>query len=206
DKDRESVLNAVYPIYDQNTQIVEQQISQFETVLPERWQASGLDTLDESITAYEQVGKQILTYIYQRGVIALNNKFQGERTNYNFTMLTDNVAQQKNTAEVFTVETAMEYTRKVISNRSAIKQKDWLTDAVSNYITINYLFNEPLTARLEADALANISTTRGMVQRGELIVANGTTVNNEIYQKIESLRKAYEEEARIGGTWTLVVL
>lgn len=206
DKDRENVLNSVYPIYDQNTQVAEQQIDQFEAVLPERWQANGLDTLNEDITAYEQAAKQMLAYVYKRGVIALNNKFQGERTHYNFTLLTDNVAQQKNTSEVFTVETAMDYVRKTSSNRSAIKQKDWLVDVVNNYIVINYIFNEPLTARLEADALANISTTRGMVQRGELIVANGTTVNNEIYQKIESLRKAYEEEARIGGTWTLVVL
>ncbi|WP_257656496.1 HD family phosphohydrolase [Parapedobacter lycopersici] len=206
DKDRENILKSIYPIYNQNTQVAEQQLAQFETALPERWQTAGLDTLDENMATYEQVGRQLLSDIYKRGVIALNNKFQSDRPNYNFTLLTDNVATQRNTAEVFTVETAMEYARKTIGNRSAIGHKDWLVDAVSNYITLNYLFNEPLTARLEEDALANISTTRGMVQRGELIVANGTTINNEVYQKIESLRKAYEEEARIGGNWTLVVL
>src|SRR5690606_19747084 len=95
---------------------------------------------------------------------------------------------------------------RIVSNRPAIKRPDWLVELLNNYVSVNYLFNESLTSRLEEDALANISTTRGMVQRGELIVANGTTVNNEIYQKIESLRKAYEEEARIGGDWTLVVL
>ena len=206
DKDRENVLKSVYPIYDNHTQVSEQQLTQFETDLPEKWQTGGLDTLEENADSYEQVGKQLLTDIYKKGVIALNNKFQGEQTHYNFTLLTDNVAKQVNTATVFTRESALEFIKKALSRRSAIKQKDWLAEVLGDYISVNYLFNESLTARLEEDALASISTTRGMVQRGELIVANGTTVNNETYQKIESLRKAYEEEARIGGNRTLVML
>lgn len=206
DKDRENVLKSVYPIYGQNPQAAEQQLAQFETDLPERWQTGGLDTLNENLNTYRQVGTQILSEIYKRGVIALNNKFQGTQTHYNFTLLTDNVAKQSNTATVFTVETAMEYVGKTISGRQNIKQKDWLIDLLGNYVSVNYIFNEPLTAKLEEDALSSISTTRGMVQRGELIVANGTTISNEIYQKIESLRKAYEEESRIGGNRTLVML
>lgn len=206
EKDRENVLKSVYPIYNNNTQLADQQLAQFETDLAEKWQTAGLDTLGENLATYEQVGRRLLADIYKRGVIALNNKFQRDQTHYNFTLLTDNVARQLNTAAVFTTETAREYLEKAIGNRSAIKQKDWFVDVLSAYINVNYQFNESLTARLEGDALASISTTRGMVQRGELIVANGTTINNETYQKIESLRKAYEEEARIGGNRTLVML
>ncbi len=206
DKDRENVLKSVYPIYNRQPQVDEQQLAQFETDLPEKWQAAGLDTLDEKLETYAQFGRQVLADIYKRGVIALNNKFQGERTHYNFTLLTDNVARQLNTASVFTAESATEYVIKAVDRRTAIKQKEWFVDVLGNYIAVNYLFNEAMTAKLEEDALATISTTRGMVQRGELIVANGTTVSNETYQKIESLRKAYEEESRIGGNRALVML
>lgn len=205
-KDRENVLNSVYPVYNHHVQVAEQQIIRFETDLPEKWQAAGLDSLDESQAVYERTGTQLLTDVYKRGVIALNNKFQNNGTNYNFTLLTDNVARQMNTASVFTTEKALEYIKKTIDNRSSIKQKEWFIDVLGDYINVSYLFNESLTSKLEEDALATISTTRGMVQRGELIVANGTTVNNEIFQKIESLRKAYEEEARIGGNRTLLLL
>ena len=206
DEDRQNVLKSVYPVYDHRTQLVDQQLAQFASDLPEKWQAAGLDSLGENLDTYERTGTQLLTDIYKRGVIALNNKFQGDRTNYTFTLLTDNVAQQANTASVFTTETAMDYIRKTIGNRSAIKQKDWLIDILGDYVNVNYVFNQSLTSKLEEDALATISTTRGMVQRGELIVANGTNVNNEIFQKIESLRKAYEEEARTGGNSTLLLL
>lgn len=207
EKDRENVLKSVYPIYDHHTEVDDQQLAQFESELPEKWQAARLDTLEEKLSTYTKLGEQILTEIYSRGVIALANKFQqGDQPHYNFTLLTDNVAQQRNTSTVFTRETALEYAKKTIAGRQSIKQKSWLIDALSSYITVNYVFNEQLTAKLEQDALSSISLTRGMVQRGELIVANGMMVNNEIYQKIESLRKAYEEEARIGGNRALVML
>lgn len=206
DKDRENVLKSVYPIYDQNLEIPDQQIAQFVADLPEKWQHAGLDTLHENISTYEEAGKQILTNIYNRGVMALNNKFQLDRTHYNFTLLTENVARQVNTADVFTIESAVHYITENIEKRNAIKEKEWLRDALQPYLQVNYIFNEPLTQKLEEDAISSISTTRGMVQRGELIVANGSTINNETYQKIESLRKVYEEEARIGGNHTLVIL
>lgn len=206
EKDRENILKSVYPIYDNHAEVAEQQLAQFETDLPEKWQAAGLDTLGEPINVYLQAGQQLLSSVYKRGVIAMNNKFQRDQAHYTFTLVTNNVARQLNTSTVFTVESAREHIRKIIDNRATIKHKDWFFDVLSSYISVNYQYNEQMTARLEEDALASISTTRGMVQRGELIVANGTTINNETYQKIESLRKAYEEEARIGGNRTLVML
>jgi putative nucleotidyltransferase with HDIG domain len=82
---------------------------------------------------------------------------------------------------------------------------DWLAQVIKEHVHINFIFNEVLTNKLEQDALTSISPTKGMVQRGELIVASGTTVNNETFQKIESLRKVYEEESRIGGDSRLVI-
>src|SRR5690606_33392290 len=76
DRDRENVLKSVYPVYNHNTQVAEQQIARFETDLPEKWQAAGLDSLDENQSIYKRTGTQLLNEVYRRGVIALNNKFQ----------------------------------------------------------------------------------------------------------------------------------
>lgn len=207
DKDRETVLASVHPVYDQHIDLSEQQIGQFTADLPEKWQNAGLDTLGENVETYEGIGRQVLQAVYKRGVMSLNNKFQrGEQTNYNFTLLTDHVARQLNTAEVLTLETATQYIDSDIDRRNAIRQKEWFKELLQGYIQINYQLNETMTSKLESDALASVSTTRGMVQRGELVVANGSTINNETYQKIESLRKVYEEEARIGGSRSLMVL
>src|SRR5690554_2867094 len=59
ERDRENVLKSVNPVYNHQVHVGEQQLSQFETDLPEKWQAGGLDTLDEDLAAYERVGKQL---------------------------------------------------------------------------------------------------------------------------------------------------
>lgn len=54
--------------------------------------------------------------------------------------------------------------------------------------------------------MANISSTRGMVQKGELIVEKDKVINNDIYQKLESLRRAFEDESKISGNQSYVAL
>src|SRR5690606_35150166 len=103
-------------------------------------------------------------------------------------------------------EKAWEFAGQALANQRAITEHQWLANTLKDYIQLNYIYNEALTTRLEQDALSSLSTTKGMVQRGELIIASGTTINADIYQKIESLRKVYEEESRIGGNRNLVVL
>jgi len=202
--DRDQILRSVYPVYDNHVNMKEEEINRFENDLESKWEGSGLDV--KEMPAYRSTATQILTHVYDRGIIALTKKFQIDGNDYNFNLVTNNITERKNTAEVYTRESALEYARTIIDNKSTLTQKDWLKKMIADYIQPNYVYNERLTDKLEADALASISTTRGMVQRGELIVASGSMVNNEVFQKVESLRKAYEEEARIGGDRKVVVV
>jgi putative nucleotidyltransferase with HDIG domain len=205
DKDREQLLSSIHPIYNLDLEVANLQVQLLENSLEDKWRAAGLDTMGEAMKPYEEVGLSLLKSIYQRGVISLNNKFQKDKTDYVFTLLEDQVAKTINTVTVFTMEKAATYVDQQLSKQRRLKHTEWLAEVIKEHVQINYVFNELLTNKLEQDALASISTTKGMVQRGELIVASGTNVNNETFQKIESLRKVYEEESRIGGDSRLVV-
>jgi len=203
-KDREDVLESISPIYEFQSQVGPTQISRMQTDLETKWKNTTFDPELEPV--YNKFATSILEKVYSEGVMSTTKKFQNDGDNYNFTLLTDNVSTKKNTADVFTQERALAYLNEVITENEKIEEKEWLKKVVSDYIQNNYLFNEQFTNKLETDALANISTTRGMVQKGELIISEGSTINNEVYQKIESLRIAYEEEARIGGDIKVVIL
>ena len=202
--DRDQVLKTIYPVYDNQVVAGKQQVERFENELEAKLDNANVE--DEDIEVYLTAGRQILAQIYDRGVISLTKKFQASGPNYNFSLSTENLVTRMNTVDVFTSETAHEYIDSEVERRAAIKQKEWFAALLKDYVQPNYIFNEQLTNKLEADALASISTTRGMVQRGELIISSGSTINNEVYQKLESLRKVYEEEARIGGDRNVVVL
>lgn len=217
DRDKQYILKTVLPVYNNNLLSSKEQIDQFTTDLAEKWQSSQVDSSNSlKIDDYKEKGIQLLTHVYQKGVISLNNRYQNKgneaekvnetESNYNFTLLLDNIATQKNTTDCYTIESANEYIRKNIELDKNITQKRWLTEILKNYVTVNYIFNESLTTKIEQTALSNISTTRGMVQKGELIAERDKIINNDTYQKLESLRKVFEDEAKITGNKNYVAL
>lgn len=212
-EDKKNILKTIQPIYDVNSTISREQIDQFETDLAEKWQTNKLDTTPQKIQDYRAVGNAILTHLYDRGILSLNNRFQNRNDDkspaakqYNFTLIQDKVATQKNTADCYTIESSYEYANSVLSNSSKIVYKKWLLETLKNYITLNYVYNDQQTERLELNALANISSTRGVVQKGELIAEKDKIISNETYQKLESLRKIYEDEGKISGNQIYVTL
>ncbi len=217
DKDRQSILKTVLPIYNLQQSVSKEQIDLFTTDLADKWQSSQMDTIKSlDIQTYLDKGVQLLTTIYNKGVISINNRYQAkggdfEKTsatdaNYNFTLLNNNIATQKNTEDCLSIEKANEYIEGVLKNDNKISKKKWLTDILSNYITVNYIFNESLTEKIEQTALNNISTTRGMVQKGELIAERDKIINNDTYQKLESLRKVFDDESKIMGNKNYVAI
>ncbi|MDH5826160.1 HD family phosphohydrolase [Sphingobacterium sp. SG20118] len=212
-EDKKNILKTIQPIYDVNSTISREQIDQFETDLAEKWQTNKLDTTPQKIQDYRTVGNAILTHLYDRGILSLNNRFQNRNDDkspaakqYNFTLIQDKVATQKNTADCYTIESSYEYANSVLSNSPKIVYKKWLLETLKNYITLNYVYNDQQTERLEQTALANISSTRGVVQKGELIAEKDKIISNETNQKLESLRKIYEDEGKISGNQTYVTL
>ncbi|MFA6946869.1 MAG: HDIG domain-containing metalloprotein, partial [Pedobacter sp.] len=133
-------------------------------------------------------------------------KYQRKGKNYNFSLLRKNVSTQLNTADAFNMEGALKFIKEQIRSRPEIENGEWLLRIVTNHLKANFVFDEQLTDKMEESALNSISTTRGMVQKGELIIAKGTMVTAGIYQKLESLRVAYEEDAKVVGNRKLVLL
>ena len=203
DQDRANILKTISPIYDVQTDVLDNQLLRVEKEMESKWKASSFDELD--FRAHKMFVVNLLTKIYNRGVIAPTQKFQTDGENYNITLLKDHVASKKNTADLFTQALALRYAAKEIEKRKGVEEKAWLRSFISDYIAPNIIYNEPLTEKLETEALSSLSSTRGMVQRGELIIANGNSISNDIYQKIVSLKKAYEEEERISGDRRIVV-
>lgn len=217
DKDKQFILKTVLPIYNFQETVSKEQIDLFITDLAEKWQSSQMDTIATlDMETYKDKGVELLSHIYNKGVISINNRYQAkgadfEKTsdtdsNYNFTLLNNNVATQKNTENCYSIDKAIIYLRQRIEQDKDISKKRWLVEILSNYVTVNYIFNESLTEKTEQNALNNISTTRGMVQKGELIAERDKIVNNDTYQKLESLRKVFDDEAKITGNKNYVAL
>ena len=204
EKDKDEILKSVFPIYQNDLEIVESSIEGFNIEFDAKWNSSEFLQTEKEI--YHKEGNRILRSIYSRGLMNPVKKYQRYGENYNFSLINNNISTQLNTADALNLKDAIKFIQGEINRNNTIEHKEWLIKLISNHLKANYIYDEQLTDKLEENALNSISLTRGMVQKGVLIVAKGTMVNSAIFQKLESLRAAYEEDARLGGTRNLVLL
>jgi putative nucleotidyltransferase with HDIG domain len=201
--DQKAALSSVTPIYQLNYDVAAQQLEGFKNDFEIRWHSAGLNERQKN--TYLQTGNTILKAVYDRGTLKLNPKYQQAGKNYAITVLNDNVATDKNTADLFTRERAIAYCDFEIGKIPGL-DKPFLLNLLQDRLQTNLTFDAKLTARLEKEVTENLSITRGMVQKGETIIGKGSVINDEAYQKLASYKKAFEDNARTNGNHSLVLL
>ena len=70
----------------------------------------------------------------------------------------------------------------------------------------NLVLDTARTEKMRENLLASISVTQGMVQKGEKIIEHGEIISERNYQRLQSLRKAYESESVGGHQRTLLMV
>ncbi|WP_461452059.1 HD family phosphohydrolase [Mucilaginibacter sp.] len=201
--DRKVILAGVTPIYQLNNNIANEQLNDFKSDLEIKWHTAGIN--DALKNDYITTGYNLLKHIYDIGILKPEPKFQINSPNYTITVLDKNVGTDKNTVDLFTRDKALAYFNQVLSTRKDI-DKSFLLDLVLNRMQSNLIYDDVLTSRLEKEALENLSLTRGMVQKEDILVTTGSVVNDEVYQKLISYKKAFEDSARVNGDRRLVML
>ncbi|RFZ85273.1 HDIG domain-containing protein [Mucilaginibacter terrenus] len=201
--DQKAALSTITPVYQLNSEVGKQLTEGFKNDLEIKWHGAGIN--DKLKPKYIQTGTDLLSQVYDRGVIKPATKYQQGGQNYKVTILSNNIATEKNTADIFTRETAIAYCDNAISKTPSL-DKAFLLNLLQDRLQVNLTYDVKLTGRLEKEVLDNLSITRGMVQKGETIVTKGAVINDETYQKLSSYKKAFEDNARINGNYTLVLL
>ncbi len=201
--DKDAALKSVSPIYEFDQQVQKQELENFRNDFEIKWHNASLN--EKQKEAYLQLGTNLLTTIYNKGILAFNKKFQRVSENYDVTILQNKIAENKNTAELFTKERALSYCDQVLNQRHEF-DKSFLIDLLQDHIQYNLSYDHPLTQQLEKETLDGLSQTHGMVQKGELIVAKGSVINQDVYQKLESYKKAFEDNVHVTGDKKQVLL
>ncbi|HEY0897923.1 MAG TPA: transmembrane HD family protein, partial [Sphingobacteriaceae bacterium] len=105
--DRREVQESLQPIYQLDAEVMDKVLLDYESDFEAMWNTAGEpERLKDD---YKRVSTRLLNRIYEKGVLTLNKKFQRENSSYNFTLLTNNVATELNTQDVFTPESARQF-------------------------------------------------------------------------------------------------
>jgi putative nucleotidyltransferase with HDIG domain len=201
--DKKDALENLLPIYRYNADLINVIEDAFLNEFEVKWRGGTFDERDRE--AVRQSALNLLKSIYQKGIIAPQPKHQKGDKFYDFALLNNNVSKVVSTQDVFTVPTALQY----FSNNfkaTDLRIRELIINLVEDHLQPNILFDEKMTAVVQTNTINSLSTTRGMVQKGELIVANGNVVDDETFQKLQSFKETYEVQTKTIGDSKLVFL
>ncbi len=201
--DQTDALNNVLPIYQLNKDVKQGQIDAFLNEFDVRWKTNNFAEAQKEVNKKEAV--KMLQLIYNKGIIGLTAKHQKDGKYYDFSLVDDNVSSRTNSQDVFTSAQALDYFKTNFKSVD-VRFKDVLIELVESHLKPNLIFDEALTETVKNSTVNSISTTKGMVQKGELIVAKGNFVDDEIYQKLVSFKEAYEAQTKNIGDNKLVYI
>ncbi len=202
--DRQSIKKSVLPIYHINEKVKEAQLAQFQADFEAKWSNAKIDNPLIKAQTFNQ-GFKLLNQVYERGVIGLNKKYQPEdNDDYLISLISNNEEIQISTATLYDVPKAYIFVgSQLVATKGIVS--NLLLSVIKDHITPNVIYDEHFTEKMEQQAVENVSTNRGMIQKGELIIANGSIIDEDVYQKLESLRISYEQNAHINGERKLVI-
>jgi len=195
--DKKDAMDNVLPIYKLNKDLFNVVEDAFSNEFDVKWRSNAFPETESPV--YKQAALKLLKSIYDKGIIAINNKYvKGSSGHYDFSLLKNNISKTVSTHDVFTVQSALKYFKEHFTSVN-LKMKEAVVNLVEDHLQPNIIFDEKMTGVVQNSMVSSLSTTRGMVQKGELIIAKDNVVDDEIYQKLLSFKEAYEAQTKTIG-------
>jgi len=201
--DKAEALENVLPIYRYDAElysnIEEAYLNEFDV----KWRGNNFPEDEKLQTKNNSL--RLLKLIYEKGIIALDPKHQKDKKFYDISLLNNNISKTISTQDVYTVQSALDFFNTTFTSTN-LKVKEVVMNLVEDHLQPNIVFDEKMTAIVQNNTINSLSTTRGMVQKGELIIARNNMIDDEVYQKLQSFKETYEAQTKTIGDSKLVYL
>ena len=139
-------------------------------------------------------GSDWLQLIYSKGIYQHQNSILNN--NEIVIEVRNNIAQEKSINDYYSNITAKEEFALLLYGK-----KDWENPQLQLFfekiLTPNVFYSEKYTESSRNKAIADISTTRGMISKGELIIEKGEIITPEKYQLLDSVKSEFEQQLGI---------
>ena len=185
------------PCYVMDGEIAGRQLREFDrlfTTQLAKWQKEGqFDDVARKPDSYASYGRQFLTRIFDRGVVAMSEEHKNEDKDFVVQVFRGNKKQNQTLENLYPAAAAK---AEVIDSLpySGLAEPEFLLPILDFLVVENVVFDDSLTSRLKAQVLSGVTTSRGMVAAGEPIVYRGAPVTEDIYQKLVSFKAQYEAQ------------
>lgn len=205
DEERIAITEETRPYFKRDNQLVKKQIDKFNSNFQSAWVTNNTLTATSSKEPLLVLGNIILSTIYKHGIISPNERIENQKPSFTINLLTDNIEEEHELAEFFTINTAQEYIQNALEKKATAAEIKFLLPLLDNSIAHSVKYDKEISEKVIEQALSQISETYGVIVRDQPIISNGEFVDDQKLQILYSLKLAYEEQSG-GGTNSIVIL
>lgn len=191
------------PFYYYDSLVVRQAKQQFWLAYDSAyWQMprhTRLSMRDADSVQYAHIAAKLLDTIYNRGIIHLEEDHKKSETLKKIRIRYDRTKPQAEVQPIAlffsNIPNAGSYVAEYLGT-NADSAALFLLPAFYKSLSANILYDGETSNRYFEQQKAKIISTNGVVQQGQVIVAQGAIVNAERYQILQSLKEAYESQSK----------
>jgi len=154
--------------------------------------------LGEASAEERSIGTRLIESIYQRGVFS-NAKHALPKNEEHLRIIKNGTWKPSERSLHYSIQEALGLCEQELK-RKGTESNEKLMSALENAIQPNLFFEEELTRQFTKDYLKSMSSVRGEVTEGSLIVRRGQVVDADVLEKLDSLKKAFRGEEALDSS------
>lgn len=153
--------------------------------------------------SYWDTAIALMDTIYKRGLLSRELEVSIDKDLY---LVAEKEAVRTPTAELLTIPELNAFLDSLLSYEKLSTKSAALKKLIFDNIRPNVKYDKELSEKSLATALANISLTRGFVDKGKLIIAKGAVVEQDNFKVLISLKGEYESDLWTEANYYIILL
>jgi putative nucleotidyltransferase with HDIG domain len=217
ERERDSILKNFTPYFRLDPEVEVNVMRDFDSYLNDLLKNFESESRKVSPMAFLTLKRDlnsILSEIYNKGIIESNDITNSpDALNSEITLIQGKVGSEKQVGSFYLQKSAYQYAEKMKDDLSkklvrtlGKPASDFITQvAFYNFIKPNIFYDAITSQTIRDEMVRKISLTRGLVQKGELIISRGEIVNDSRYMVLKSLRDEYDKRIGLYDKWLVIL-
>ena len=204
-EEREQILTNFAPFFKYYDDVTENGERNLEQLFSERWTMRFGNIRSEDSLYYIKFLKGIYNDVEKGGIIRYNEILEGRSPSSLVRLVKGNEVTETSLSKFYNIRTANDYAVEKIVNFS-VEDSIFLRNMLSQALVQNVFYEEGLSQSEMDNILSRVSPSRGLIQKGELIISTGEVVTTEKYQTLSSLKREYEQDLGDSESRKMIVI
>jgi len=204
EEEKKQILSDFIPYFTYNNEISEAGEAQLIENFNSEWELEIEDTITGDSARYQKFLMKLYKRFESKGIIRYNKVIEGEDKFFQIRLIQGNVVAETTLGQLYDIRSAIESASESIKKLN-VQDSILLRNVISQSLVQNVIYDESKNAAEHEELRMGISTTRGLVQKGELIISTGELVTPEKYQTLISLKYDFEEDLNTSDSILFII-